>query len=94
MPGRAQDLRCFGLDVDDPDADVLRQVAAPDVVVGGVGARADTLSEGLGLLGGGEMLMIEKQERWEGGLDICGRGLHICGDDEVLYVFCMSKPQP
>jgi hypothetical protein len=76
-PSCAAQLRLFGLAPDDEAAEVVRQLAAPDVIVP---RDASSVGEGVGMLEPGQMLVIAAPQRWHGQLDVAGCGINIAAD--------------
>jgi len=81
-PSCAAQLRLFGLSPDDEAAEVVRLLAAPDLMVP---RDASNVAEGLGMLEPGQMLLIAATQRWHGQLDVSGCGINIAADGVGLF---------
>ena len=81
-PSCAAQLRLFGLSPDDEAAEVVRLLAAPDLMVP---RDASSVVEGLGMLEPGQMLLIAAPQRWHGQLDVAGSGINMAADGVGLF---------
>ena len=81
-PSCAAQLLLFGLSPDDEAAEVVRLLAAPDLMVP---RDASSVAEGLGMLEPGQMLLIAATQRWQGQLDVAGSGINIAADAVGLF---------
>jgi hypothetical protein len=88
-PSCTAQLRLFGLSPDDEAAEVVRLLAAPDLMVP---RDASSVAEGLGMLEPGQMLLIAATQRWHGQLDVAGSGINIAADAVGLFGSWVLQP--